>query len=87
MPVVLFAESENLNTAYDGLTDNNRLITIGGMVFEKTSSDDNLFLTNEQKPYATTVNLLSQEPKKGEIIVTIDLEFESEIASVSYEVT
>lgn len=26
---------KNVNTAYDELTDNNCLITIGGMVFEK----------------------------------------------------
>lgn len=83
-------ESENrkkANILYNDLTDNNRLITIGGMIFEKTTSDNNPFLTNEQKPYTTTVNLLSQEPKKGEIIVAIDLGFEGKIASVSYEAT
>lgn len=88
--IIAGIENENLkeaNILYSDQTDNNRLITIGGMVFEKTSSNDNPFLTNEQKPYATTINILSQEPKKGEIIVAIDLGFESKIASVSYEAT
>src|SRR5690606_522703 len=88
--IITGIESKNIkeaNILYSDQTDNSRLITIGGMVFEKTSSDDNPFLTNEQKPYATTVNLLSQEPKKGEIIIAIDIGFEGKIASVSYEAT
>lgn len=88
--IITGIENENLknaNTAYDDQTNNSRLISIGGMVFEKITTGNNPFLTNKQKPYASTVNFISQDPKKGEIIIAIDLGFEGKIVSVSYEAT